>query len=124
VRIREKHSNFLDRGGGETMIEISDRNFDEEVAECELPVFACFTATWCGSCFPTCLVADDLVKEYKGSVKFVRLDTEKNPKMAQRYRVIAVPTILVFQNSQEVNRLLGFQDRSTLKSLLDNVTEG
>ena len=106
------------------MIEISDRNFDEEVAECELPIFACFTTSWCRSCFPTCLVVDDLVKEYNGSVKFVKLDMEKNPEITQRYHVIVVPTILVFQNSQEVNRFLGFQNKSTLKSFLDDVTAG
>ena len=106
------------------MIEISDRNFDEEVAECELPIFACFTTSWCRSCFPTCLVGDDLVNEYNGSVKFVKLDTEKNPEITQRYHVIVVPTILVFQNSQEVNRFLGFQNKSTSKSLLDDVTAG
>lgn len=106
------------------MIEISDRNFDKEVVECELPVFACFTTSWCRSCFPTCLIVDDLIKGYDGSVKFVKLDTEKNPEMAQRYHVIAVPTILVFQNAQEIKRLLGFQERSILKPLFDNVTSG
>ena len=106
------------------MIEITERNFDKEVLECELPVFACFTTEWCHSCYPTCLFADQLVKEYDGRLKFVRLDTEKNPEIAERYHVIAVPTILLFQESQEVKRLLGFQDRSSLRSLLNNVTDG
>jgi thioredoxin 1 len=106
------------------MIEISERNFDKEVLECELPVFACFTSTSCHHCYPTCLFADQLVKEYDGHVKFVRIDTEKSAGIAEKYRVIAVPTILVFQDAREVNRLLGFQDRSTLKPLLDDVTAG
>jgi thioredoxin 1 len=106
------------------MIEISEQNFDKEVLECELPVFACFTTKWCHNCYPTCLFADQLVKEYDGSVKFVKLDTEKNPEITEIYNVIAVPTILIFKNAQEFNRLLGFQDRSTLKPLLDNVTAG
>jgi thioredoxin 1 len=106
------------------MIEIYDRNFEKEVMECKLPIFACFTTSWCGSCFPTCLVAGELDKEYYGNVKFVRLDVEKNPEIAQRYHVTTVPTILVIRNSQEVNRLLGFQSRSTLKFVLDNVTAG
>jgi thioredoxin 1 len=106
------------------MIEISEQNFDKEVLECELPVFACFTTQWCHNCYPTCLFADQLVKEYDGSVKFVKLDTEKNPEITEIYNVIAVPTILILKNAQEVNRLLGFQDRSILKPLLDNVTTG
>jgi thioredoxin 1 len=110
--------------GGEVMIEVTGRDFDEEVLEGELPVFACFTARWCDNCYPTCLFADQLLKEYDRSIKFVRLDTEKSPEIAKKYHVIAVPTILIFKNAREVNRLLGFQDRSTLKPLLDSVTAG
>jgi len=106
------------------MIEIFERDFDKEVLECELPVFACFTTTWCHHCYPTCLFADQLVEEYDGHIKFVRLDREKNPQIAERYRVVAVPTILIFRNAREVNRLIGFHDRSTLKPVIDIVASG
>jgi thioredoxin 1 len=109
---------------GGAMIEITEQNFDKEVLECELPVFACFITEWCHSCYPTCLFANQLVKEYDGRVKFVRLDTEKSPGIAKRYHVIAVPTILIFQNAQEVNRFLGFQDRGSLIPLLDSMVAG
>jgi thioredoxin 1 len=100
------------------MIDITDRNFDKEVLECELPVFACFTARWCHTCYPTCLFADELVKEYEGSVKFVRVDTEGSPKASARYRIKVVPTILLFKDSLPVEKLLGFQERGSLKRLL------
>lgn len=100
------------------MIDITDRNFDKEVLECELPVFACFTARWCHTCYPTCLFADELVKEYEGSVKFVRVDTEGSPDTSARYRITVVPTILLFKDSQPVKKLLGFQNRESLKRLL------
>ena len=103
------------------MIEITERDFDNEVLECELPVFTCFTTQWCHSCYPTCLFADQLVEEYDGQVKFVRLDTEKSPDIAERYHVIAVPTIIIFKDSQLVKRLTGFQDRGFLRSLLNSV---
>jgi len=105
------------------MLEITERDFDKEVLECELPVLACFTTEWCHSCYATCLFADQLVKEYDGRVKFVRLDTEKNSEIADRYHVIAVPAILIFMDSQPVKRrLLGFQDRISLRRLLNSVT--
>jgi len=107
------------------MIEVTERDFDKEVLECELPVFACFTARWCHSCYPTCLFVDQLVKEkeYDGRVKFVRLDTEKSPEIAERYHVIAVPTILLFQGSQPVKKLVGFQELSSLIALLNSATD-
>jgi thioredoxin 1 len=104
------------------MIDITDRNFDKEVLECELPVFACFTARWCHTCYPTCLFAGELIKEYEGSVKFVRVDMEGSPEASARYRIRVVPTILLFKNSKPVKKLLGFQDRNSLKRLLGDVT--
>ena len=104
------------------MIEITGRDFNKEVLGCDAPVFACFTTEWCQPCYATCLVADQLTGEYNGVVKFVRLDMEKSPEIAERYHVIAVPTILLFQNSQPAKRLLGFQDRNSLRILLSSTT--
>jgi len=119
---RRKRSDIHDCGRqGEAMIEVTERDFDKEVLECELPVFACFTARWCHTCYPTCLFADELVKEYEGSVKFVRVDTEASPDTSARYRITVVPTILLFKDSQPVEKLLGFQERGSLKRLLGDV---
>jgi len=103
------------------MIDVAERDFDKEVLECALPVFACFTARWCHTCYPTCLSANELVKEYEGSVKFVRVDIEGSPEASARYRITVVPTILLFKDSQPVEKLLGFQDRNSLKRLLGDV---
>lgn len=105
------------------MKEITERDFNKEVLECELPVFTCFTTEWCHSCYPTCLFADQLVKEYRGLVKFVKLDKEKSPEIVERYHVIAVPTILLFQGSQPVKKLIGFQEQGSLVASLNSVTD-
>ena len=105
------------------MTKIAIRDFDKEVLECKLPVFACFTTEWCQSCYATCLVADQLDKEYDGRVKFVRLDKEKNLEIFERYRVNAVPTILIFKDAQPVKKALGFQYRDSLRKLLNSMTD-
>jgi thioredoxin 1 len=102
------------------MIEVTERDFDKEVLESELPVFTCFTARWCHTCYPTCLLADELVKEYEGRVKFVRVDIEQSSQIAEQYHIIPIPTILLFQDSQPVRKLVGFQEFSSLKALLDS----
>ncbi len=106
------------------MKEITDRDFDREVLKCDLPVFTCFTTRWCHSCYPTCLCVDQLVEKYAERVKFVRVDKEKNPEVSNRYDVAAVPTILIFRDSQPVKKRLGFQDRRSLRPLLDSATAG
>ena len=104
------------------MIEINERDFDKEVLGCKLPVFTCFTTKWCHSCYPTCLFGNELANEYEGRVKFVKVDVGEIPHVSAGYRIIAVPTILIFKDSQPVKTLLGFQDRKSLIALLDSVT--
>jgi len=104
------------------MIEINERDFDKEVLGCKLPVFTCFTTKWCHSCYPTCLFGDELANEYEGRVKFVKVDVEGIPHISAGYRIIAVPTILIFKDSQPVKTLLGFQDKRSLRALLNSVT--
>jgi len=106
---------------GKMLIEINEQNFDEEVLNSHLPVFACFTASWCSSCFPTCLLADELFGEYKGKIKFVRVDIEESAETAERYHITAVPTIIVFKESLVIKKLISFQERSYLTSLLNSL---
>jgi thioredoxin 1 len=101
--------------------EITDKDFEKEVLKCKLPVFTCFTTEWCRSCYPTCLLAGELAERYGDRVNFVRVDIDKSPEVSAKYRVIALPTILVFRNSQPLKKLVGFQDRRSLKRLLDSV---
>jgi thioredoxin 1 len=103
------------------MREITNHDFEKEVLKCKFPVFTCFTAEWCRSCYPTCLLADELAERYGDRVKFVRVDIEKSPEVSAKYRVIVLPTILIFRNSQPVKKLVGFQDRKSLKRWLDSV---
>ena len=97
--------------------EITDQDFDEEVLKSDAPVFACFTTSQCGSCFALCLVVKDLAKEYDGMVKFVRIDVEKEPEVATKYHVLPLPTVLLFQDSEPVKKLLGFHYKRSLRPL-------
>ena len=106
------------------LTEVTEKSFEDEVLNFDIPVFACFTTSWCHSCYPTCLLADKLAEEYDGRVKFVKVDIEKSSEVAASYHVIVVPTILLFRDSQVVKELIGFQDRIALRPLLDSVTAG
>lgn len=99
--------------------EVTGRHFDQEVLKSELPVFACFTAHWCHSCFPTCLLADELAERYQGKVKFVKIDAEKSPEIQAKYHIIVLPSIILFQGSQPVKKVLGYQEKTSLRNLLD-----
>jgi len=104
------------------MKEIGDKDFEREVLSCKLPVFVCFTTEWCRPCYPTCLLADELAVKYSGRMEFVKVDIDKSPGVSDRYHIVPVPTILIFRDSQPVKKLVGFQDRRSLRRLLGSVT--
>jgi thioredoxin 1 len=109
---------------GKMLIEVTEQNFDEEVLNSDLPVFACFTTSWCRACFPTCLVADELVNRYEGRIKFVRIDREKVLEISDEYHITVVPSIIFFQDSQMIKKLVGYQEERALRDLLDNLLVG
>lgn len=104
--------------------EIEGHDFDEEVLNSDIPVFACFTNPPCGSCFALCLVMEDLAKQYEGRVKFVRIDVEKESELAAKYNIIPLPAVLIFRDSEPVKKVLGFQYKGSLRDLLDSVLAG
>jgi thioredoxin 1 len=106
------------------MIEITERDFDKEVLGCDLPVFTCFTTQWCGHCFPTCLVADELINRYDGRLKFVRLDKGKAPEISDEYHITVVPSIIIFEDSRIIKKLVGYQSKLALRDLLDSLLNG
>jgi len=109
---------------GKMLTEVTEQNFDEEVLNSKLPVFACFTTSWCRSCFPTCFVADGLANRYEGQIKFVRIDKEKVPEIADEYYITVVPSVILFQDSQMIKKLLGYQEERALMNLLDALLTG
>ncbi|TEU04702.1 MAG: thioredoxin [Dehalococcoidia bacterium] len=104
--------------------EVVSQDFDEEVLNSDIPVFACFTTSQCGSCFALCLVVEDLTKQYEGRVKFVRIDVEKEPELAAMYNILPLPAMLVFRDSEPIERVLGFKYKGSLRDLLDSVIAG
>jgi len=98
--------------------EVKDQDFNSEVLQSDIIVFACFTAPWCSSCFPTCISANRLAKEYDRRVKFVRCDIGQCTEVAKRYGIGVFPTILLFRNSEIVKKVVGFKEKHSLRRLL------
>jgi len=98
--------------------------FDEEVLKSKLPVFVCFTGSKCDTCFPLCLVVNGLAEKYRGKVKFVRVDADKESKLVERHRIMSVPSVLLFKDAKPVSKLLGFHYERPIRRWLDKLTGG
>lgn len=96
-------------------LEVSDATFDEALAKYPLLVVD-FWAEWCGPCRMVGPVVSELAHEMQGKVAFGKLDTEANQDTAARYNVSSIPTLIVFRNGQEVDRLVGARPKKALQS--------
>ena len=88
-------------------VEVTDYTFENEVMSCPGPVLLDCWAPWCGPCRSLAPVLEQLASEYKGRLKIAKLDTDDNPKTAMKYNIQSIPTMLLFNNGQQVDRIVG-----------------
>ena len=98
---------------------VSDTNFDQTVLQAEVPVLVDFTATWCRPCLMIAPILDDLAKEYDGRINFVKLDVDQSPKIATKYTVMSIPTLIIFKSGEPVSHIVGLRSKADLKKNLD-----
>jgi thioredoxin 1 len=98
--------------------EVTDANFDSEVLKADTPVLVDFWAPWCGPCRMVAPIVEELSVEYDGKVKFVKLNTDENPKTAGSFQISGIPSLLLFKAGQVVDRKIGFIPEKDLTAFL------
>jgi thioredoxin 2 len=88
-------------------VTVTDANFAEAVEQSPFPVLLDMWAPWCGPCRMIAPTIEQLAGELAGKVKVAKLNTDENPLTASRFNVRSIPTLLVFKNGAEVDRIVG-----------------
>lgn len=101
--------------------EISENTFQSEVLESDTPVLVDFWAPWCGPCQIMTPVLDAVARKMGDSLKVVKLNTDENTMTAQKYQILAIPSLLVFKKGEVVERIVGFKPQNQLEDRLKNI---
>ena len=99
---------------------VTDANFEETIKKNNL-VFVDFWANWCGPCRALAPTIVELAKEYNGKILIGKLDVDENPSTAERFQVFSIPTMIVFKNGQEAERLVGLCPKNKIADTYRNI---
>ena len=103
----------------EKPIVVSDRNFEQTVKSYPIVIVDCWAA-WCAPCRAIAPIVDELAKQYSGKVVFGKLNVDENPETAQRFGIMAIPTLLVMKNAKEVDRVVGALPKNELEARISS----
>lgn len=94
--------------------QFNDANFKEEVLESKTPVLVDFYADWCGPCKMMGPIVDELAVEYEGKAVVGKLNVDESVSTAQAYKVMSIPTMILFKDGQAVDKIVGAVSKTDL----------
>lgn len=101
-------------------IEIADKKqFDKEVLKAKELVIVDFWAPWCGPCKMLKPIFEKVADDYKGKVKFVKVDVDENGDVAQEYGVMSIPALKIFKDGEVVDEKVGMLMKDQLKAFIE-----
>ncbi len=103
------------------ILKLTQENFAQQVLQSPAPVLVDFWAEWCGPCKMIAPLLDELADEYDGKVKIGKVNVDEQQALAAEYGVRAIPTLLVFQNGQVADQIVGARSKRDFKASLDRV---
>jgi len=106
---------------GSHTVEFTDANFDEAVLQSDRPVLVDFWAVWCGPCKALAPIIDELATEYDGKAKIGKVDTDANREISVRFSVSAIPTVILFNKGEIVQKFVGLRGKKDFQTALDRL---
>jgi len=104
----------------DTIVELTDANFEEEVLQSDKPVLVDFWAEWCMPCRMLAPTIDELADEYQEKAKVGKLDTDANRDVTMKYGINAIPTVILFKDGEPVKKFVGMTNKADMSEAIEN----
>ena len=106
------------------LIEINSKNFEGEVVKSDIPVIIDFWADWCGPCKIMIPIFEELSSEFEGKLKFAKVNVDENSQLASRFGIRGIPCLVIANNGEEVDRIVGYVPKEVLKKKIGEILSG
>lgn len=100
--------------------QFTDANFQKEALESDIPVLVDFYADWCGPCKMIAPIVAELADEYQGVFKIGKLNIDQESATTEKYRVMSIPTLIIFKNGEAVDTVVGAVSKKALQDKLES----
>ena len=102
----------------ETLKQINEDSFKQNVLDSELPVLVDFYADWCGPCRTMAPILAELADQFEGRFKVVKVNIENSRQITEQYNISSIPTLIIFKNGQESRQVVGALPKTELESMM------
>lgn len=100
------------------LLQINDRNFDDEIIKSDLPALVDFWAPWCGPCRIVGPWVEELAQQYDGRFKVAKMNVDENPMTPSHYGIRSIPTILLFKDGKLADTIVGAVGKANIEKAM------
>lgn len=104
---------------GNNVLTFTKDNFDKEVLQSDIPVLVDFWAAWCGPCRMVAPTVDQLAEDFQGKVKVGKVNVDEQGELAEKYRIMTIPTLMVFKDGKVVDTIVGVRPKEEFSNMLN-----
>jgi len=100
--------------------DLSEAALDDELAQSKEPVLVDFWAPWCGPCRAMSPAVEAAAQKLAGEAKVYKVNVDENPEVSPRFGIRGIPTLILFKDGREANRLVGLSSREAIEALVNS----